>query len=100
MTNTDQVALDRYNARYNARDYDTLHLMARTAQPVLDKRMDGLPWETAVTELMNRAIDAALELCGCQHYRGATLRAVMLCAADFDAATLGVLDCWLNRFVR
>jgi hypothetical protein len=92
----EQTALDRYNKRYDDDAYDAIKLAAITSRSPYYAGF-YTPQYSEVAELMNLAIDAALEQCGRVQYRGARVKAV-LCAASFDKRTLDALDTFLSAF--
>jgi hypothetical protein len=92
----EQTALDRYNEQYDNDAYGAIKLAAITSHPPYYTGF-YTPQYSEVAELMNLAIDAALERCGRVQYRGARVKAV-LCAASFDKRTLDALEAFLGVF--
>lgn len=93
--------LKNYNLRYNNLVYSRLRIVANQSDPsyLAASLRSQFGQHEDVTELMNVAIDAALELCGMTtRYRGAVLCACVM-AATMGDEVLSAMDDWLSLFL-
>lgn len=92
MTDTAQVALDRYNRLFNNPGFRSISAAIAT-----DLKIH--PDHSRVTDLVNSVTDAALGLCGYPHYPDGWLKLAVVCAQnELTTSTIDTISQYLHIF--